>query len=444
MPRTPGILLSPTPTRRGLKDALLFHRVSRDLGLVARTGQVPAFARAGAGGAVLDRNGRYTVPVHSQPRYEMVDLDGDGIRETAGLVLEPARTNLVLWSCDFANAAWAGAADFTLTDAVSLFPGQVAKRHTNLNALGFRSRTQTIGTLSAAGDTVYGIVENVDADTTSIVLFDSTAGVSVHLAEFTWATRVLATTSGSGSLFAVKLAEVGPNGGPVYLLGVSGIGTLGNNRRINIYPTGTTQNGKTAILHHAQMEGGVLFPTSPIITVGASATRIRDSLEYPFNARPGNLSMYMRMVSRGHEHRDANSRVLFSLGTATTVPRIQIQQTGAANTYIASIADSGGSAASGSVANASVEPGSLVELLLTLQVSGDRLGRVQLTGAINNGTPVTGVLSSTRAVGDLFSGSKLAIGAIPEATSVDWAATFLEEKVASGILTLDQIREAQS
>src|SRR5690606_27785683 len=40
------------------------------------------------------------------PRIEWYDLDGDGVRETPTLLLEPATTNLLLHSEDFSHSVW--------------------------------------------------------------------------------------------------------------------------------------------------------------------------------------------------------------------------------------------------------------------------------------------------------------------------------------------------
>lgn len=65
----------------------------------------PTIGRA-SGGTAVGRDGLVHSFAHREPRIEWVDLDGDGIRETPGLLLEEARTNVCLRSEELDNAAW--------------------------------------------------------------------------------------------------------------------------------------------------------------------------------------------------------------------------------------------------------------------------------------------------------------------------------------------------
>src|SRR5690606_5547926 len=86
---------------------------------------------------------------------------------------------------------------------------------------------------------------------------------------------------GAGTVRAQKLATAGPNGGPVYRLEVTATGTAGNNRALVIYPSGTSQNTQTVIVHHVQHETGAVA-TSPIVTTTAAVTRAADMLTFPW------------------------------------------------------------------------------------------------------------------------------------------------------------------
>lgn len=55
---------------------------------------------------LLDPSGTVRLAAADKLRVEWVDLDGDGVRETCGLLLEGTRTNVVLWNRDLTNAAW--------------------------------------------------------------------------------------------------------------------------------------------------------------------------------------------------------------------------------------------------------------------------------------------------------------------------------------------------
>src|SRR5574341_897841 len=66
---------------------------------------LPTFSRSSIGTGI-GRDGkihRFGIDV---PRIQFEDLDGDGGRETAGLLHEPQETNACLWSEDLSQVAW--------------------------------------------------------------------------------------------------------------------------------------------------------------------------------------------------------------------------------------------------------------------------------------------------------------------------------------------------
>src|SRR5690606_24562614 len=119
--------------------------------------------------------------------------------------------------------------------------------------------------------------------------------------------------AGSGTARATRLASSGPNGGPVYLIMVTGTGTAGNQRRIVVYPSGTTQNTQTAIIHHVQHEVGAVA-TSPIVTMTAPVTRAADVLTFPWSHPPQAMTGYLRFVELGAVAMTGASRVLLQIG----------------------------------------------------------------------------------------------------------------------------------
>src|SRR6267142_3138462 len=99
------------------KDCLLrcggatLHRFGYPAVAGSRRGPVElplTFARADAAtcATYIDRDGTVRVAEANKLRREWVDLDGDGVRESPGLLLEGSRTNVVLWNRDMTNAAW--------------------------------------------------------------------------------------------------------------------------------------------------------------------------------------------------------------------------------------------------------------------------------------------------------------------------------------------------
>jgi hypothetical protein len=103
----PQRLPSPASVRVGRLSSLLFHFRAADLDVTqALSGQLLTFARAGGDAYSTDATGRVYVNPYGQARFGMHDYDGDGIRETPGLVLEPSKTNILLQSDNVPNASW--------------------------------------------------------------------------------------------------------------------------------------------------------------------------------------------------------------------------------------------------------------------------------------------------------------------------------------------------
>lgn len=90
-----------------------------DQALDAMTGETATFARATPASGI-DFGGRLAQYGHTQPAWEWNDLDADGIREAAGITLQPALANVVLWNRDLTNAAWAKTSVTPVKDQVGV------------------------------------------------------------------------------------------------------------------------------------------------------------------------------------------------------------------------------------------------------------------------------------------------------------------------------------
>src|SRR5690606_29621558 len=130
---------------------------------------------------------------------------------------------------------------------------------------------------------------------TALSLFNATLGTHICRGRLTWDTGQASIAAGAGTVIARKLASAGPNGGPVYRLMVTGTGTAGDQRLIVVYPSGTSQNTQTAIIHHVQHEVGAVA-TSPIVTTTAAVTRAADVLTFPWLHAPQAMTGYLRFV----------------------------------------------------------------------------------------------------------------------------------------------------
>jgi len=211
----------------------------------------------------------------------------DGLQRT---LLERASLNSALWSSDASNAAWGKANLGTLTPVTSCIAGQVAQKLTTAGLGNPGQVFQNIGTfVNGQTDTLYFIVENVNAVASSLGIYDATAGAWVCLVNYTWATGATTLNQGTGTFGSLLLKAVGPNDGALALIWVSGTGTgagtgaAGNGRRVYLYPTGTGSNALATIFHHGQFEATFANSTSPIVTGAAGVSRSVDStLNFPF------------------------------------------------------------------------------------------------------------------------------------------------------------------
>jgi len=365
------------------------------------------FARASAAW-YTGPDGRIHQAAPGVPRIEWYDLDGDGVRETPTVLLEPAATNLLRDSCNLpaSGSAWGGTSNFTVTPAASIFAGQTAWRHQNLGQTTFAGRSQVVDTLTGQPETVSVVVENVDATTTAVSLFDGTAAAHVCRVQLAWATGAATVVAGSGTARATRLASAGPNGGPVYLIMVTGTGTAGNQRRIVVYPSGTTQNTETAIVHHVQHEVGAVA-TSPIVTTTAPVTRAADVLTFPWPHAPQAMTGYLRFVELGAAAMTGASRVLLQIGTGTTAPRLFVGAISADTTYRVSFSTTASSTTS--VLPSAPPIGARVELLWRLYADGS----VQIEQSIDGGAPVVAARSSAIGLPAAWSGQVMRLSGIP-------------------------------
>lgn len=256
-------------------------------------------------------------------------------------------TNLLASSCDVTNNLyWGGFADFNITDVASCIAGQVAKRLNNKGLVVSRSVVQNAGTFTAGvNDVAWAIVENVDADVTVLGIRDTSTPGWVGLVSFDWATKAMTVTAGSGVVYgAIEL----PNGRWILWLTAAGI-TTGTNRAVLIYPTGTTQNTKTSIIHHVQLEPARVRPSSIIVTTTAGLSRLAENITAPWGHRLQPMTLYVKGVDAGLGVSTSTPRLLQIDWGSNTAPRVLLYSTATAVSLFG--LDSGGSLRTSSLAS---------------------------------------------------------------------------------------------
>ena len=288
----------------------LYGTPSRRTTPVARRGEdvIETFNRASTG-TYIDANGGIKLAETNGLRVNMVDLDGDGVRETPAFLLEASRTNVCLRAQEIENAAWSdlGTPVVTANDAVAPDGTTTADKIDDNDGVALESRRQDV---TVANDSTTWCV--------SVFVKKAPAGAPVIelFMQFNNGTPILAR------FFVDPINGASIADGGVVKSGVDDHGTywrvwmtLANNSsgntsvRMRLSPAGRlTGDVSTAAVdtsatgsNHfwgAQIENSAA-PTSYVATVGSTVARVAEKLSFPFHAQPQAMTIYARLVERG-------------------------------------------------------------------------------------------------------------------------------------------------
>lgn len=209
---------------------------------------------------------------------------GGVLRKTdRGLLVEPASQNFVAASSDFQNAAWGGSTFAGKVNKISVIPGQVATEFES-NTTGGLVNQGSRGTFTAGIETLWALIESMPSATVcDLRMGDQTNGnIEILSMSFNFSTKVI-TQRGNATLrrFGYIDLGLGPNGGNLFFLILSGLPTTaGNTRRLDTYPNGLGAGaaGRKTVFHHIQYEERS-WGTSPIINPSTiSLTRNADAI----------------------------------------------------------------------------------------------------------------------------------------------------------------------
>ena len=264
------------------------------------------------------------------PRIEFVDLDGDGIRETPGVLLEGSRVNDWTRSEELNDAVWSKSAATVSVNSATAPDGTVSSdslSENNANADHFFTRaTPTLTNNTRTTITVFArpssrfwfrIVTTDKAGTARSTWFNSATGLvgtknAGHDA-FTFAKTgdhyrfgVSFDAASGGTAPSVDIAMATADGGGAYAGdGVSGMNFWG-----------------------MMIEVDKAFPSSYIKTVSASVARAADSLTLPFNFGPLDMTVLVRLARPIHADLAGTnlptSAYMASLGN-NTAPALQLR-----------------------------------------------------------------------------------------------------------------------
>lgn len=295
--------------------------------------EVPiTFSRADATtcATYIDRDGIPRVAAANVPRIEWIDLDGDGIFETPGILLEGSQVNLCDWSDALSN--WVSGGTPVVTDNFVTLGSLSLSQVEDDNAAAEETKERAI---TFTGDGVKGILVFVRAPATPsdgnknrFRVVDTTAAQTRLTANVTWnSDGTLATaTASTGSIITTR--RIGSVGGfPVYAIwGQTTSVTAANNHTVECRPTG---QGVASDLGKMVMGGvtvvNAAFAGSRIKTAGSTVTRAADSFTVPFNFGPIDITVLARIARPIHADVSGTMGIfpgIFSLGSNAT-PRCE-------------------------------------------------------------------------------------------------------------------------
>ena len=431
-------------SRLARASRLLFSWRAADLGvpsLDALTGQTATFVRASAGGAVLDRNGRLRTPVHSQPRFEMVDLDGDGVRETPAVLLERAATNLFTFSEAFDDASWGKTAVTVTANAATAPDGS-----SNADKLA-EDATSNVHRLSrayvpAVGDVLTLSVFAKAGERSWIKVSMDNYGGAFPASRAAWFNLA---TGQIGTQLAGSNATIVALGNGLYRCSVSqSVAATAATSGINYIAIANADGGDTyagtagngVYIFGAQLEA-LAFPTSYIATAGATGSRSADTFSFPFGITPQEMTVYARFVEAGtfrNQTDGGRSPRIMQIGKSDdTGARLVLFAAQGGVGYNGSFTRDGSAFSSPALAH-SHAVGDLVELMLQLAPDGS----LTLRKAINLGSETSNTATGGGPMPSAWSDTKLWLGNLGGSGAS--RLPLLALKIARGTQTMDTMR----
>ena len=214
----------------------------------------------------VDAGGVLRTAAIGAPRFDHNPSTG----ESLGLLVEEARTNLLLRSEEFDNASWAKIGTTVTPNAGQSPSGATTADLLEVTASG-GSKSLYVPVTALTSSTAYSISFYVKAATSSSVAIGALSGGS-------WLGLYSFTLSGSGAtspIIAGVNSAITNNGNGWYRCQLT-ILTTGTSFDLLLYPNTTGNSiGNSVYLWGAQLEAGA-FPTSYIKTEAATATRAAD------------------------------------------------------------------------------------------------------------------------------------------------------------------------
>lgn len=251
----------------------------------------------------IDRDGVLRLSAANKVRIEWVDLDGDGIRETPGMLLEGSRANILIRSGALDDAAWSKIAS-TVTPNVTSLGSTSLDRLEDTSAVSFGRVESTTFNFGSDGTKAFQFVAKYDGHPRSQgeIINTVTLGRPARIDIFWNADGTIASTSPAegATLGDSRLLKIVRLASGAYRFLLQGFNIVSaNSHRVRLFATG--ENGGAAgdlgstIFGAVQVEDAP-FPSSYIETAGAAVTRAADSFTVPFNFGPMDMTVLPKMA----------------------------------------------------------------------------------------------------------------------------------------------------
>jgi hypothetical protein len=249
----------------------------------------------------VDRGGLVRVAAADKLRIEWVDLDGDGIRETPGILLEGSRTNLCLRSEEFDHGTWTGLATVTANTDVAPDGTTTADTLTDDDAAAFEFKIQTF---TVANDSLTHVIAIFVKKTTAAT---NTFGLNIALSGGTGVSAFPRLNTNSGLLAGAAAAQVFSVGNYWLLICPITNNTTGNTSlSVQVFPATGTNSGSnpgtdnvaatgSAVVWGAQVEKAPCR-SSYLKTVASAVTRAADTFTMPFGFGPDDITVLRRVA----------------------------------------------------------------------------------------------------------------------------------------------------
>lgn len=403
---------------------LLFAWEAADGSLTARTGQVGAFARTDIGRAI-DSAGRIRQLVHSQPRWNWIDTDGDGVREPH-LLLEGASSNLFTRSEEFDHADWTKTNATVSSNAITAPDGTLTADRIVASSTASTALTKGV-VVAATKATMSVFVKQSSGPTTAnrFGLHNSTTAQDLIFVDFNYLTGAITYLAGSTGARAVLLRD------GWWWLEISATSGIISGNTITGYVgfgTNPATSGDALYAWGAQLEP-LPFATSYIKRVSSAASRVADSLSFPFLVPPRALTIYARFVESGTVATGVDYGVV-SIG-ASVNPAMFIANNGASYSLVH---------VRGSVLGSTLGAGPAVRHLVELRGVLNEDGSVQLGQSLAGAAEVVAAPSAANARASAWNDTTLMINS--RGGGAYGYNAFQAIRIAAGVRSLDYMRRA--